>query len=476
MSPEQARQSTLDRRTDVFSLGAVLFEMLTGRRLREITDEIAGWNQVASGSEIPSVRALRPDLPEPFERLLARALAPEPENRFADAAAFGTAIRATLAQLNTPVGANDLQILLSTLSPVRRPRALLPERSKVIRLGPEAQALGEVIAAPSTPRPVAAPGMTPAAPRLPGGITNLPPEPVRAEPRTTPPPLAPLQPVQPWRARERGPVPLSRADRMTPPGPMTSPDVAPARLHSAASAAALPSGSGWQSAGAAAAAAALQVDLSPASNPNPRPRTAEHLPVLPTVAPPPRPHRETVRVNMSGGSNWRTVVVTALAVLLLAAGVLHFGYAPLDVLLVWRKPATLVVTSEPAGATGKLDGVAFEGVTPARVSVRRDRSDHVLQLWAPGYHPARQVVRYDGTVSLAVAVRLEKENKPTFEPLPAAEPAPAPAPPPVAAERPAKTRAAAAPVARKAKATAKAGKAGKPVRGKTAARARAKTK
>src|SRR5579871_210011 len=192
MSPEQAMQKPLDRRTDIFSLGAVLFELLTGRRLREITDEVAGWTHVASGA-IPSARAVRPDIPPAIERLLDRALAPDPDQRFPDAAAFGVAIRQALNEMNIPVGASDLGALLGVVNPPRKLRNLVPERSKVIRLGPEARALREAIAAPATPAPI------PNTPRV-----TPQPSSVEASRRTTPPSVRPSIPRRPrvwWRPR-----------------------------------------------------------------------------------------------------------------------------------------------------------------------------------------------------------------------------------------------------------------------------------
>ncbi len=416
MSPEQARQSNLDRRTDVFSLGAMLFEMLTGKRLREITDEIAGWNHVASG-QVPSVRAVRPDLPESFERLIATALAPELERRYADAATFATAIRGVLTEMNTPVGASDLQALLATLHPPRRPRSLVSEVSKVIRLGPEARALGEAIAGPTTPGARTPPGMTPLAPPR-GGVTGFP---------ATPPPTTPLPPVQPWRANPNGPVPLPRADRRTPPAPFPISGAPPANLHSAASANELRRSGNWPAANAvsggggvaAAPAFAPQLHVPQPHGPEAHLTTEKRLRPVP-LGRAPRPRRETVRMILRGGPSLWPGAIALGAAFVLVAGAVHLFVVPLEVLAVWRIPATLTITSEPSGAVIRLDGVAIETPTPAQVAIRRDRYDHVLQLSAPGYRAARQILRYDRSTALAQSVHLEREGGPVFQALPPA--------------------------------------------------------
>jgi serine/threonine-protein kinase len=137
MSPEQARGTSLDRRSDIFSLGAVLFEMLTGRPLRDFSDDVDCWQQVASGLVVPPSR-YRPDLAPQLNDLLARALAPDPRDRFADARAFVDACHGALQQTRRPPSgeAAELKQLLARLLPPGSPPAS-GAPSKVIRLKPD---------------------------------------------------------------------------------------------------------------------------------------------------------------------------------------------------------------------------------------------------------------------------------------------------------------------------------------------------
>jgi serine/threonine protein kinase len=92
MSPEQARAEPLDHRTDIFSLGAVMFEILLGRRVFAGESDLEMLAQVRDGRvTLPS--NIDPDIPLQLEQLLLRALAPDPGDRFQGAEEMGAAVR-----------------------------------------------------------------------------------------------------------------------------------------------------------------------------------------------------------------------------------------------------------------------------------------------------------------------------------------------------------------------------------------------
>ena len=92
MSPEQViAEQSVDARSDVYSLACVLFEMLAGELPHTGATPIAIIAKRLS-TPAPGVRRLRSDIPPRIERVLERALAPDPSNRFESAAAIAAAL------------------------------------------------------------------------------------------------------------------------------------------------------------------------------------------------------------------------------------------------------------------------------------------------------------------------------------------------------------------------------------------------
>ncbi|HET9481321.1 MAG TPA: protein kinase [Candidatus Polarisedimenticolia bacterium] len=92
LSPEQLEGEPADHRSDLFAFGAVLYEMLTGRRAFEGRSQAS---LIASimGSEPPPLSALAPRTPGALDRLVRRCLAKDPENRWQSAADLASELK-----------------------------------------------------------------------------------------------------------------------------------------------------------------------------------------------------------------------------------------------------------------------------------------------------------------------------------------------------------------------------------------------
>jgi serine/threonine protein kinase/CHASE2 domain-containing sensor protein len=116
MSPEQLAGKKVDGRSDLYSLGIMLFQMLAGvlpfrgESMAELMYKIAS-------EEAPDIRSLRKELPEPLARLVALSLSKRPETRYQDGAQFAADLRIVLAGLSAGGASPDERIMKKTAAP-----------------------------------------------------------------------------------------------------------------------------------------------------------------------------------------------------------------------------------------------------------------------------------------------------------------------------------------------------------------------
>lgn len=223
MAPEQLRGEAFDHRVDVYAVGVVLWEALTGRRLFSGESDVVVFGKVL-GSEVPAPSTFAPALPSGLDEIVLRALDRKPENRFPSAKEMARAIENcvplvgpgeigewvqsaaaedlnTRAQLLAAIEAeSDVPVLATSAS--REPAASIPVEmrtlaSKVIRKRSRHAVLGLGIAgamgigmlllavlarpSPTAHTPTAVSGV---APSLPTSTDSTPPAP--APPTDTP--------------------------------------------------------------------------------------------------------------------------------------------------------------------------------------------------------------------------------------------------------------------------------------------------
>ena len=130
LSPEQAQGERTTPASDLYSLGIVAFELLTGRRPFE-GDSVAAEAAAHVTGVVPPVRELNPSLPSELDAVFAKALAKNPAYRFGSAAEFVAALRHSLDEAAGATG-------IIAPAPTRQlpPRARPPRRTRPVWLLP----------------------------------------------------------------------------------------------------------------------------------------------------------------------------------------------------------------------------------------------------------------------------------------------------------------------------------------------------
>jgi predicted Ser/Thr protein kinase len=116
MSPEQGQGVKVDHRSDIYSLGVILYEMVTGRVPYEAETPMAVVIKHIT-DPLPLPRTVKPDVPEPIERVILRALAKDPAHRYQTAGEFVQALAVAVRKVSVPEAARPV---VAEAAPTRR--------------------------------------------------------------------------------------------------------------------------------------------------------------------------------------------------------------------------------------------------------------------------------------------------------------------------------------------------------------------
>lgn len=119
MSPQQIARQALDGRSDLFSLGIVIWQLLTGVKLFKEKNEFKLMKMIRE-EPIPAPREIRPDIPKALDAIVMRCLDREPENRFQDAAELRSALTSFLFYGEKQGRPNELQLFAGNVLAARK--------------------------------------------------------------------------------------------------------------------------------------------------------------------------------------------------------------------------------------------------------------------------------------------------------------------------------------------------------------------
>jgi len=129
MSPEAVKGQTVDGRADIFSLGVVLYEMLTGKR-PFAGDSIASVMYKIVGEQPALPTAVNPKLPNGLDVVLAKALAKEPQERYQDCATLSKDLKNSRWLKPPAIAPRAAVVAPPTPAPTPAPRPAPPQTRK----------------------------------------------------------------------------------------------------------------------------------------------------------------------------------------------------------------------------------------------------------------------------------------------------------------------------------------------------------